>query len=149
NTFEAFNKDSKATFNKMETSMKELHPMVAERTDHIRDHLKDLQEHIRLARAEAEKSVDEISEDSRKLRTGFRGVLDPARPNFEEMKKNIRGVYDKMGGLSYRLDDIRDTAGALYEQSDDDLERFKRSIKQAMTNFNYARIVAEENKDLM
>jgi hypothetical protein len=149
NSFEAFSKDSKTTFNKMETSMKELHPMVAERTDRIRDHLKDLQEHIKLSRAEAEKSVDEISEDARKLRTDFRGVLDQARPNFEEMKKNIRGVYDKMGGLSYRLDDIRDTAGALYEQSGDDLERFKTGIKQAMTNFNYARIVAEENKDLM
>lgn len=144
-----FNKDSKTTFNNMEKSLQDLRPLATERMDGIRSHLKSLQEHISTRREEAEKSIEEISNASKTLRTDFRGIIDQSRPNFEEMKRNVRGVYDKMGGLSYRVDDIRDTSGQLYEQSGDDLERFKAAAKKALTNFNYARIVAEENKDLM
>lgn len=146
---EKFNKNAKTTVNNMEATFKELRPLATEHMDGIRNRLNELSEHIRTARAEGEKAIEDVSADAKKLRTDFRGVLDESRPNFEEMKKNIRGVYDKMGGLSYRLDDIRDTAGALYVESGDDLERFKVSVKKALTNFNYAQIAAEENKDLM
>lgn len=142
-------KNAKTTFNSMEKTLQDLRPLATERTDAIRGHLKEMQEHIQSARAESETAIGDVSADTRKLRADFRGIIDSSRPNFEEMKKNVREVYDNLGGLSFKLDGIRDTAGGLYEQSADDLEQSKLALKKAMTNFNYARMAAEENKDLM
>jgi len=141
--------DVNATLARTQDILGKLQPQVNETSEHIRDSFASMQERVDDVQTAAGKAFDEISADKNAIRKDVSEAIDQSAPNFEKMKSNIRSVYDVMGGLSFRLDGMRDTGGQLMAQSDPEMARAGKALRKSLVYLKQTGQAANENKDLM
>jgi hypothetical protein len=141
--------DTRSSLADMQKALDELQPNASKATDDIGAHFGNMRDKIQITKDTADKTRKELSADAGAIRDTVRTIVDRCKPDFEAMKINIRRIYEKMGGLSLKFDDMRTVAGQFFVQSEDDLVRAKSSVSNSLFNFKVIEVIANENKDLM
>lgn len=126
-----------------------IEPQARRSFDAMKDNMSNAQERIKAVQADASSAFKEISTDFKLVRDNVSFAMDQSKPQYEPMKASIRDVYDRLGGLSEHIDDMRDTAGNVMVQSEPDLDRMMQALKNSLQNLKYTGQAANENKDLM
>ena len=147
--FDHLQDDSNKEFAEIQKVLDDLQPKMTKAFDDISAHTADMRDRLQLARETSEQASTELSGDARKIRADAREIIDRCTPNYEAMKTNIKKIYDRMGGLSLKLDGIRHVAGQVLTQSEDDVTRAKEAFNTSLFNLKVVEVVANENKDLM
>jgi uncharacterized phage infection (PIP) family protein YhgE len=124
-------------------------PQAQEAADHIQAGFTALQDRFKEAEAEFRAASEEISNGVKPVRDDVKSAVDRAKPDFDDMQSKFRLVYDLLGGLSGKTENARDTAGMAYSESEDDLARTMTALKNSLSNLDYTKQAANENKDLM
>jgi hypothetical protein len=137
------------TLTRTQDILQKLQPQAKETGDRVRAGFASMQERIDEVQTVASKAFEELSVDKDAIRKDFDAAIDQSKPNYEAMKKNMRGVYDVLGGLSQKLDGTRDTAGRLFAQSQPDMVRATKALKNSLVYLQQTGEAANENKDLM
>lgn len=101
---------------------------------------------LETTRAETQK---ELLADARLIQDDVQTIINRSTPDFDPLGKNMRGVFDKLNGLSDDLDDVRNNSGWLYSQSEPEFARTGAALKKSLLNLRYFGEAAKENKDLM
>ena len=117
--------------------------------ENVKAGLKALGERFEGTQNEARKAAQEVAADFKPVREDFEHTLDACRPDWTEMRTKIRAVYDKMGGLSGQLEELRETAGRLVSQSAPDMARTGEALRNGLVYLKQMGQAAMENKDLM
>jgi ABC-type transporter Mla subunit MlaD len=125
-----------------------LQPKARQAADTVAGALKDIQDRVNLTQEEAGRIWGELSADWTSIRNTVEDSISRARPDFEQMGKNARKVYDVMGGLSSKLDNAGFIAERAVYQSQSDLRRIQDSFRKSVVNLGHFEEAARENKDL-
>jgi hypothetical protein len=149
NKMDTLSTDINKTMTKASDSLEKIEPQARKTFDNIRGRFNNAQDRISDADREITSMTVEFTNDAKTLRADITFTMEQSRPNFEAMKKNIRAVYDDFGGLSSRLDRMRDIAGRVVSQSEPDLERMRSAMSNSLVNLKRTGQAAMENKDLM
>ena len=129
--------------------MENIQPQTERTAEDIKTGLKAIQQRFDTVQSEAGNTMKELSSDFKTVRDDARQTLDASKPNLEEMRRRIRAVYDKLGGLSASIAEMRETAGQAMSQSEPDLGRAKEALKNGLVYLEQTGRAAMENKDRM
>ena len=141
--------DTRDSLSKMQKGLEDLQPDASKSFDDSGKRFGNIRDKIQSAKDTADGARTELSADARTIQETVRGIVDRSKPDYETMKANIRRIYDKLGGLSLKFDDMRTVAGQFLVQSEDDLVRAKTAVSNSIFNFKVVEVIANENKDLM
>ena len=141
--------DSRESLARLQKTMDEIQPKASATTDSIGANFASIRDKVKLLRDAAESASMDTSADAKEIQTTVRGIIDRSKPNYEEMRANMRRTYDKIGGLSNKLDTMRTLAGQAMTQSEEDLVRAQEAVANSLFNFKVIEVRANENKDLM
>ncbi|HYF50449.1 MAG TPA: MlaD family protein [Planctomycetota bacterium] len=141
--------DVNATLTRTQEILQKMQPQAKETSERVREGFAKIQERIDDVQTSANKAFEEISADKNAIKKDVDAAIEQSKPNFEQMRSNIRGVYDVLGGLSLRLDGMRNTGGQLLAQSEPEMARTGVSLKRSLLNLRLTGQAANENKDLM
>lgn len=117
--------------------------------DDLKSGLSSVQDRISEVQAEFKAATEEVSAGVKPIREDVSSVTKKAQPEFDDMRDRLRRVYDLMGGLSYKVEDARNTAGWFYAESQPDVGRLKEALGNSLVNLPHVEQAANENKDLM
>ncbi|HEY3322245.1 MAG TPA: MlaD family protein [Planctomycetota bacterium] len=137
------------TLNNASDGLDSLRPQSRQTFDLAAERLRQVQQKLRETQTEGATAWQEAAGDLEVIQKDVETTLNSAKPDFETAKMNFRQIYDRLGGLSTRLDGMRDTAGEAMAQSQPDLERGVAALQNSLTNLKHTGEAANENKDLM
>jgi len=95
---------------------------------------KDLNDRLKALQDEASSAKKETTEQWKAISAGVQSATDAAKPHFDELKENLRGLSRQVTGVSEKLRSIQDVGGQLMDQSTSDVSGFGQNLRKAAQN---------------
>ncbi|MCY3023680.1 MAG: MlaD family protein [Planctomycetota bacterium] len=147
--FDALSTEMKQRVTEAGDFPEKIRPEMQKTFDNIRAGFTDMQNRVEGVQTEAKAASKDLSADMKAIRENVNAITAQVKPGFEQMRTSLRSAYDRMGGLSQRIDSARDTAGSLWSESEPDFARTTTALKNSLANLSDTERAANENKDLM
>jgi ABC-type transporter Mla subunit MlaD len=95
---------------------------------------KDLDGRLKALQDEASNAKNETTGQWKAIGAGVQSASDAAKPHFEELKENLRGLSRQVTGVAEEYRSIQDVGGQLVDQSQSDFKNFVENLRKSAKN---------------
>ncbi len=147
--FEGLSDYVRTTLTRASESLESIRPRATRTFDSIQAGSTAVQDRLKSAQTESNAAWNEISQDMSPIRADISAITASVQPDLAQTRTVFVQMYDRVGRMSTRVVDMRDTAGSAVTQSDPDIQRAFDALGNSLTNLKHTGEAANENKDLM